>query len=265
MAIIYNVFLFIDGMLYGLIDSMFDVFNFLAKVNLFSNDNYSEIVKRIYIILGLIMLFALSYSLLKAVINPDEFSKGENSFPKLIKNVTVSLVIIAILPTVFSFAFNAQNAILNQNTIPRLIMGESYNEDNNSDSGRMLAYNMFSAFLHVNEEYCTNDASSDVVKFDETMAKTCAQDINSNKSNAKWYTPWRLLNTKETFEDVDSGVKSGDIDFANYNKFGEAVAEGKLSYMILVSTICGLYVLWVITNFCFDMAADKVYVGCDDQ
>ena len=207
-------------MLYGLIDSMFDVFNFLAKVNLFSNDNYSEIVKRIYIILGLIMLFALSYSLLKAVINPDEFSKGENSFPKLIKNVTVSLVIIAILPTVFSFAFNAQNAILNQNTIPRLIMGESYNEDNNSDSGRMLAYNMFSAFLHVNEEYCTNDASSDVVKFDETMAKTCAQDINSNKSNAKWYTPWRLLNTKETFEDVDSGVKSGDIDFANYNKFG---------------------------------------------
>lgn len=24
--------------------------------------------------------------------------------------------------------------------------------------------------------------------------------------------------------------------------------------MILVSTICGLYVLWVITNFCFDMA-----------
>lgn len=254
MAIIYNVFLFIDGMLYGLIDSMFDVFNFLAKVNLFSNDNYSEIVKRIYIILGLIMLFALSYSLLKAVINPDEFSKGENSFPKLIKNVIVSLVIIAILPTVFSFAFNAQNAILNQNTIPRLIMGESYNEDNNSDSGRMLAYNMFSAFLHVNEEYCTNDASSDVVKFDETMAKTCAQDINSNKSNAKWYTPWRLLNTKETFEDVDSGVKSGDIDFANYNKFGEAVAEGKLSYMILVSTICGLYVLWVITNFCFDMA-----------
>ena len=129
MAIIYNVFLFIDGMLYGLIDSMFDVFNFLAKVNLFSNDDYSEIVKRIYIILGLIMLFALSYSLLKAVINPEEFSKGENSFPKLVKNVIVSLAIIAILPTVFSFAFKAQNAILNQNTIPRLIMGESYNED----------------------------------------------------------------------------------------------------------------------------------------
>lgn len=253
MSIVYNVFLFLDGMIYGLIDSIFDVFNFLAKVNLFSNENYMKIVRNVYMILGLIMLFALSYSLLKAVINPDEFAKGEQSFPKMIKNVIISLAIIAVLPTVFNFAFNLQNTILNQHTIPRLILGEEFDGNNNSSPGRLLSYNMFSAFLHVNEEYCTKDNENETV-FDTSDAKTCAEDIKTNKSNAKWYKPWRLLNKSETFYDIDTSIKDGEIALVNYNNFGEAVAEGKLSYLMLISTICGLYILWVLTNFCFDMA-----------
>lgn len=253
MSIVYNVFLFLDGMIYGLIDSIFDVFNFLAKVNLFSNENYMKIVRNVYMILGLIMLFALSYSLLKAVINPDEFAKGEQSFPKMIKNVIISLAIIAVLPTVFNFAFNLQNTILNQHTIPRLILGEEFDGNNNSSPGRLLSYNMFSAFLHVNEEYCTKDNENETV-FDTSDAKTCAEDIKTNKSNAKWYKPWRLLNKSETFYDIDTSIKDGEIAMVNYNIFGEAVAEGKLSYLMLISTICGLYILWVLTNFCFDMA-----------
>lgn len=253
MSIVYNVFLLLDGMIYGLIDSIFDVFNFLAKVNLFSNENYMKIVRNVYMILGLIMLFALSYSLLKAVINPDEFAKGEQSFPKMIKNVIISLAIIAVLPTVFNFAFNLQNTILNQHTIPRLILGEEFDGNNNSSPGRLLSYNMFSAFLHVNEEYCTKDNENETV-FDTSDAKTCAEDIKTNKSNAKWYKPWRLLNKSETFYDIDTSIKDGEIAMVNYNNFGEAVAEGKLSYLMLISTICGLYILWVLTNFCFDMA-----------
>ena len=253
MSIVYNVFLFLDGMIYGLIDSIFDVFNFLAKVNLFSNENYMKIVRNVYMILGLIMLFALSYSLLKAVINPDEFAKGEQSFPKMIKNVIISLAIIAVLPTVFNFAFNLQNTILNQHTIPRLILGEEFDGNNNSSPGRLLSYNMFSAFLHVNEEYCTKDNENETV-FDTSDAKTCAEDIKTNKSNAKWYKPWRLLNKSETFYDIDTSIKDGEIAMVNYNNFGEAVAEGKLSYLMLISTICGLYILWVLSNFCFDMA-----------
>lgn len=260
MSIVYNVFLFLDGMIYGLIDSIFDVFNFLAKVNLFSNENYMKIVRNIYMILGLIMLFALSYSLLKAVINPDEFAKGEQSFPKMIKNVIISLAIIAVLPTVFNFAFNLQNTILNQNTIPRLILGEEFDGNNNSSSGRLLSYNMFSAFLHVNEEYCTKDNENETV-FDTSDAKTCAEDIKTNKSNAKWYKPWRLLNKSETFYDIDTSIKDGEIAMVNYNNFGEAVAEGKLSYLMLISTICGLYILWVLTNFCFDMAVRVIKLG----
>lgn len=253
MSIVYNVFLFLDGMIYGVIDYMFDIFDFLAKANLFKNEIYMDIVQRIYIILGLIMMFALSYSLLKAVINPDEFAKGEQSFPKMIKNVIISLAIIAILPTVFNFAFNFQNAILNQDTIPKLILGDSFTGSENKNAGRVFAYNVYAAFLHVNEEYCTKDNENESV-FDASDAKTCAEDIKTNKSNAKWYKPWRLLNKSETFYDIDTSIKDGEIAMVNYNNFGEAVAEGKLSYLMLISTLSGLFILIVVVNFCFDMA-----------
>ena len=97
-----GLLMWIDTIIYGFVDYVYDIFNALAKVNLFKTEDYQTIVSRIYVVLGLIMLFVLAYSLLKAVINPDEFAKGESSFPKLIKNVVVSLAIIAILPTAFT-------------------------------------------------------------------------------------------------------------------------------------------------------------------
>ena len=251
LSIIYNVLLLIDGAIYDLIDSVFDIFNFLTKANLFDNQTYSDIVRRVYIVLGMVMMFALAYSLLKAIINPDEFAKGETSFPKLIKNVVISLAIIAVLPTIFTVAFNIQNSLINQDTIPKLVLGDSFQDEDYNDPGRVISYNTFAAFLHVNEEYCKSKSNDGVEgSFDE---KECASDINTNKSNLKWYKPWRLFNSSESFYDVSEGIKQG-ASFINYNQFGEAVSEGKLSYLMIVSTICGLFLLYVLVNFCFDMA-----------
>ena len=121
LSAVWHLFLSLDGIIYNLICYIFDIFYYLCGLQLFTDADYNEIVNKIYMILGLVMMFVLAYSLLKAVINPDEFAKGENSFPKLIKNVIVSLVIIVILPTVFNVAFSIQNSLLNYDVIPQLI------------------------------------------------------------------------------------------------------------------------------------------------
>lgn len=249
MAIIVNLLLLIDGLIYDLIGSLFEIFDFLSKVNLFSNDVYSNIVRRIYVVLGLIMMFALAYSLLKAVINPDEFSKGETSFPKLIKNVVVSLAIIAVLPTVFTVAFNIQNSLLNEDTIPKIVLGDEY-ESTYLNGGKTIAYNSFMAFLHVNESYCKEEYSDGN---DGYNINECEKSIPTNASNVKWYKLWRLAADEKTFADVKQRVRMGD-SIADFNQFGEAVVEGKLSYIMIISTIFGIFLLVVIANFCFDMA-----------
>lgn len=248
MAIIVNLLLLIDGLIYDLIGSLFEIFDFLSKVNLFSNDVYSNIIRRIYVVLGLIMMFALAYSLLKAVINPDEFSKGETSFPKLIKNVVVSLAIIAVLPTIFTVAFNIQNSLLNENTIPKIVLGDDY-KPTYLNGGKTIAYNSFMAFLHVNESYCKEEYPAG----DGYDINECEKSIPTNASNVKWYKLWRLAADEKTFADVKQRVRMGD-SIADFNQFGEAVVEGKLSYIMIISTIFGIFLLVVIANFCFDMA-----------
>ena len=63
MANLYNLLLMLDGAIYNLIDYLYDIFDFLAGRNIFSQDTYNDIVSRIYIILGVFMLFVLAYSI----------------------------------------------------------------------------------------------------------------------------------------------------------------------------------------------------------
>ena len=242
----------IDTVIYKLIDYVYDIFNALAKTNIFDAQDYKTIVSRIYVILGMIMLFSLAYSLLKAVINPDEFAKGENSFPKLIKNVVVSLAIIAVLPSAFTLAFNIQNTVLNQDTIPKLILGTSDSESvKNQEPGERMAYNILSAFLHPNVEWCEkkgyaidNDESGDI------NLSTCAENINGDGG--------LFFTDGENLESVTRKFKSDEYTISTFAGFGESAAAGKISYDAFVSTIAGVFVLYVLLNFCFDMAVRVV-------
>ena len=63
MATVWGVLLFLDGAIYDLICFLYDIFDYLSKLNIFKEADYQGIVNRVYIILGLIMLFVLAYSL----------------------------------------------------------------------------------------------------------------------------------------------------------------------------------------------------------
>ena len=243
--IIYNFLLLLDGVIYNLVDWLYDIFDFLARVNIFSNDTYSDIVQRIYLILGLFMLFVLAYSLLKATINPDEFAKGENSFPSLIKNVVISLVIIVLLPMIFTVAFNIQNVVLNNDTIPSLILGtDEFERIENSDAGHRMAYYTFRAFFHENEDWCESEENNYSIS-----DGTCAQNI---RGNGGWFD-----RNGEPLSDVRAGIENGE-SFSNYSNFGEAVTAGEIQYMFLLSTAAGIFLIYVLLNFCFDLAVRVV-------
>ena len=255
MSIVYNILLLIDGAIYNLIDYVYDIFDFLAGINIFDQSDYNEIVDRIYVILGLFMLFVLAYSLLRAVISPDDFAKGEASFPNLIKNVIISLVIIVLLPTVFSVAYNIQNVILNNETIPRLILGDNYeiNEETyNTSAGKTMALGVFNAFFYPNAIICTDGASDQLT--DEQL-NACKENIMS--SNFTWYLPSTWGDEEHSLADIENYVLDG-ASFTNFTQFSDAVAENQISYTPLVSTLAGGFLLYLLLNFCFDLAVRVV-------
>lgn len=241
MATVWSVLLFLDGAIYDLICFLYDIFDYLSKLNIFKEADYQGIVNRVYIILGLIMLFVLAYSLLRAVINPDEFSKGETSFPNLIKNVVISLLIIVILPTVFTVAFNIQNSILNNDVIPKLILDEYDLNEKNGNGGRLIAFYTFEAFLFPDIDYCKSLEIEDLT--------VCRMSAGKLKANDGWFGQWGDHITK-----TDDAVLNKETSFTWYSKYSELVRDGILKYYFPISTAAGIFILWVMANFCFDMA-----------
>lgn len=246
---IFSFLVFVDSVIYNFIRYVYEIFITLTKVNLFGVEDYKELVNRIYVILGLIMLFILAYSLLKAVINPDNFAKGELSFPKLIQNVVVSLVIIAFLPTVFELAFNVQNSLLNKGTVSSLILGTN-TSSNDSDkktyslnnAGNLFAYETFKGFYGPDSAKCQD--------LGETDEDKCRDAIKANNTT---------LGEVDRLVNPDSDEQRGE-SFAQYMKFSELAADGNAGfhYYFPLSTIAGIYVLYLMINFCFDIALRSV-------
>lgn len=242
LSAVWHLFLSLDGIIYNLICYIFDIFYYLCGLQLFTDADYNKIVSKIYIVLGLIMMFVLAYSLLKAVINPDEFAKGENSFPKLIKNVIVSLVIIVILPTVFNVAFSIQNSLLNYDVIPQLILGtddgavDGVPNINGAPGGRAIAFYTFKSFLVPNT---TDDICNG------TDEEGCRNNIKGNEGWGK---------NGDALAVTDEAVFSSDSSFSQYTNYSEAVRDDQLTYYFPISTFAGIFILYVLLNFCFDMA-----------
>lgn len=243
LSAVWNLFLSLDGIIYNLICYIFDIFYYLCGLQLFTDTDYNKIVSKIYIVLGLVMMFVLAYSLLKAVINPDEFAKGENSFPKLIKNVIVSLIIIVILPTVFNVAFSIQNSFLNYDVIPQLILGtddgavEGVPSINGAPGGRAIAFYTFKSFLvpNTNDDVCNG-----------TDEEGCRNNIKANDGLG--------VHNGDTLSATNDLVFSGDSSFTKYANYSEAVRDDELTYYFPISTVAGIFILYVLLNFCFDMA-----------
>lgn len=249
----YSIIVNLTGILYNWICDLFDIFYFLCGIQLFSDSDYNNIVQKVYVILGLVMMFVLVYSLLLAVIDPDKFAKGENSFPKLIQNVIVSLIIIVVLPTVFNAVFSFQNSLLKYEVIPKLILGDTsdlvkvegindpdtismpkMNVDGvDAPGGRAVAFYTFKTFL-------TYDMNNDDNKC-ESDYETCRDAVKAERANL-------------TLADVDSAVLASSRDFSHYSMFSGALYDGQLKFDFFISIAAAIFIIYVLLNFCFDMA-----------
>ena len=65
---------FFDNIIYGLIPTIYKLFVYLSEVDLFTgNTQISNLVNHIYVLLGIFMLFKVSFSLLQYIVDPNSF------------------------------------------------------------------------------------------------------------------------------------------------------------------------------------------------
>ncbi len=220
-----GVFLFIDSIVYWVVAQLFKLYVAIAGVSL-PFDDYQKIASNMEVIIGVFALFYLAYALLRALVNPDDLQKQT---PKIVGNLIVSLILLGITPMVFDYAMKLQNVIISENIIGNLIHGTNTSTDIES-AGYLLAFTSLETFLTVPD----NVEGTNILYIDK----------NGEERNVTWGSIKESIIQNKRIENIRA-----------ITQWVEPIHSKSLGcdYIPIVSTICGLVLIYVIFSFCLDM------------
>lgn len=246
----FGVLLTLDALIYSLINWVYQIILVLCNANILNNTfEIDAFVGRIYIILGVVILFLVAYSLLKSMVNPDDAIKGKKSPVTIVKDVIISVVLIALVPTIFNFATGFQQALLTRNTLGNIILGTSSSISGNEISsqeliesgGMTIATGVLEAFLHPNYSACTETS-----KQENPTGYDCSNvTVTSGGSTT-------------TFDQFWLNMQENNNIFAIVELNNDAIGSGTVTYYWIISTVAGIFVLFVLIQYCFDIAVRAV-------
>ncbi len=257
LAILSFICLAIDSVVYFAITVAYKLFLALAQFEIFNNEAFDFLINRTYIVIGVVSLFVVAYSLLNSIINPDNASKGNKSFAKIVKNVVIAIVGVAIVPTIFNYFYYFQRVVLCNNFIPRLIL-QQVNTDTSTleNIATELPELIFESFFYPNG--LVADGNSNDNNFTDDLITSEASKIIINHSNPVYDTDTYSL------ADAYTNAKNGYSFWTSFEPFifsSPGVSDNSIQYLIILSTVAGGYIAYVFLNLCLDMGLRAVKLG----
>lgn len=288
-----------DRMVYWFIGLLISLFDQLATVQIFGPDIIGEFSKRVFFLVSVVMIFKVSFSIIKYIINPDTFSDKERGMGKVIQNVILVLVCLAGIGQVFEWAYDLQSRILTSHVIEKVILGvdNGVTEEEQINSKNRIPFNLLSAFITPNttevEEF-TYDSTIGVYKCDGEPMYNLVDDnstsyngINSNdwtcttgdcaKGFGKClndYSSEGIQSKKVITSDKRTIVGStGEMFNEAYHSYNYALLLDLINdryndstiylfeYKYIISTVAGIFVAIMYLNFCIDLAVRAVKFG----
>ena len=270
-----SMFCFIDRIIYFFVEKMYELFILISEAGIFSQATIQEFATRIYVFLGLIMIFQVSISLVNYIINPSTFDDKTIGGAALIKNAAIALVGIVLVPYVFEAAYSLQRIVLKENVIGNLILGvKTWDSQEEAESyvaygGRKMAFSTFSSFVTFNPEVasstCVNEPvliSSNDLKFNndacgqigEVPFDSGVKDEEGNELTTVGQYMEYVYKTGEVKKLANADLlvlqyKSTDGDYDLFD------------YSYLISCIAGAFLIYILFKFCLDIAVRSVKLG----
>lgn len=226
----------IDHAIYWLVGIVYQVFYKLAGFNILNTESgetvLTNITNRIYVILGIVMIFVLAFNLLNYIIDPDKIKDKKVGASTFIKDVVITLVIISVLGTVFDKLYAFQWAVINDGTIFNLVLGgntslTSNKEQNTVEQGAgIMIATVYSAFLRP-------------ITIEGEEPKTA---LDCNKKD--------ISGSFKDYCDAYEASKSG----YGIDAFQNFITNKDFEFTPGMTTIAGIGLLIFMVMFCFQLA-----------
>ncbi len=261
----------IDKVVYGLVDDAYNLIFSIASVTL-NNDVVEQIIKNLYILVGIFAFFRIALLLVNAIIDPEKLSEKGKGLPNILLRTIIMLVILVFLPILFNLAYDFQADVLgiekiekidadgnktfeidykeSGNIIEKLILGESISGTKKSSlsPGDNFKTAALSALITVDEKFTTDDGLQVPSKANDwyggyepdnkyCTTSSCQQAINE----------WNIMYVNGKM----------DIDIlSNYITVNEKVENEKVyvyNYSVVITTIAGGFIVYILLSFALDI------------
>lgn len=233
--------------IYSLIVFCFDIFEDFGQLRLFEDSNtISMIYNRIGLILGLFMVFRITFTAIEYLVDPDKILDSKQGIGNIIKRVLIVVILLGSTRYIFNFAFDFQNRLIESNVVGNLILGPSYTEENKYSTGTNLAWFTFTQF------YTLNDRAKDDKNYENCRIMLESGSDTENNSGGSIYNDFHdnhkfnnaeyCLNLKTSNKySIDSNVEEKqELNIIDFNGF--------------ICLAVGAILLWIIMTYTVQVA-----------
>lgn len=256
--LVRRVCFFVDGIVYKFIGIIYNLLMEIANTSIFTEEIIDLFASKVYALLGIFMLFKVSFSIMTYIVNPDEFADKTKGFSKLISNIVITLALLLFTPWIFTQAMDVQRIVLKENIIGKIFSSNASSTffSGSSNTGKEIAYRTFKAFYHINYEKFPSCEGIELMLDEEQDAK-CLNELSITSGQ---YDDFKtLLVNAEILEDIDQ-----NRSYALVTERKDADIWGHtyiMTYHAIISTIVGGFMAWILAMFCFDIALRSVKLG----
>ena len=255
-------FMSIDSTLFNFIATLYDLLIAISRTSVLSQGDIAQFASRIEILLGIFMLFKMSFSLITYIVNPDDFTDKQKGFGKLIQNSVISLVLLVLVPYIFQMAFSLQAKILNDNLLAKLLLGEKLTDNENTDNskatlidkaGEQMAFQVMLPFFKPN--YSINDDMASCISIydsDGSFNSECSDALTSTAPGD---------NNEIIINNYAKGIEYGSLGLtfrASVALLSTKEDQFLIDYKYPLSTATAVITCLLLITFCIDVGVRSV-------
>lgn len=262
--ILIRFFISIDSILFNFIATLYNLLIAISRTSVLTQGDIAQFATRIEILLGIFMLFKMSFSLITYIVNPDDFSDKQKGFGKLVQNSVISLALLVLVPYIFQMAFNLQAKVLDDNLLAKLLLGNKITDNESGEqsnatiidtAGNQMAFQVMLPFFLPN--YSVSDEMASCVR----IYSDDGSEFNSECSEAMRSVIGKddIIQAQKNYE---AGIKYESLGLTFRADMALQTVEGKdqfvIDYKFLLSTATAVIMCLLLITFCIDIGVRSV-------
>lgn len=238
------LFAWIDSIVAKMITLVYNLLMNLSNLVLYSDSIVKTLGQRIGIVLGIFMLFRLAVTLINYMISPEKFSDNKTGSSQLVKNIIVSLVLLATINTIFETAYMVQKRIVESGIIQKIFFGE------NSETQIDIGYYLYTGLFAPDEEIIPE--CKEMWDPTQEISQECDDRLfELTETNAR-------NSIFEARNNMDMSKVFSNYDVVTANRDGAFTGTELFNYTPIVSTAVGVMALLILVSFSMELAIRAV-------